>query len=90
MLEVFLHKLNLLDPGAIIKHEWFSSSRKANEKISFDFLGKQEIFNLLVEIESRRNLLCYGRPQPIETIKETLKSFNKLKLLFEEEGLSWN
>ena len=28
MLEVFLHKENLLNPGATLKHEWFSSVRK--------------------------------------------------------------
>ena len=90
MLEVLLHKLNLLNPGAIIKHEWFSSLRKANEKIQFDFPRKQEIFNFLNQIESKRNLLCYGKPQPVETITEIIDAFNKLKTIFVGEGLAWN
>jgi len=90
MLEVFLHQLNILNPGNIIKHDWFSSIRKAKEKLRFEFTRKEEIINLLNNIESKRNLLCYGKPQPTETINSLIKSFNKLKSLFEEEGLKWN
>ena len=90
MLEVYLHKQNILNPGAILKHEWFSSLRKAQEKIPFDFPKKETLFKILADIESKRNLLCYGKPQPTETIAEVLELFNKLKSLLEEEGLSWN
>lgn len=90
MLEVFLHQLNILNPGSIIKHDWFSSTRKAKEKLRFEFPYKEEIINLLNDIESKRNILCYGKPQPAETINSLINSFNKLKSLFEEGGLKWN
>jgi len=90
MLEVFLHKNNLINPGSILKHEWFSSARRANEKLSFDFQDKEKIIGLLVDIESKRNILCYGRPQPAEIIEAVLDSFNKIKALFEERGLKWS
>lgn len=90
MLEVFLHNLSIINPGSNIKHDWFSSQRKAREKIKFDFPHKDEIIDLLANIESKRNIFCYGKPQPIENIKSLLEYFNKLKTLFENEGLKWN
>ena len=90
MLEIFLHKNNLLNPGAIIKHDWFSSPRKANEKLQFDFPQKEQIIKLLVDIETKRNLLCYGKLQEAEVIKSVLSLFNIIKTLFEGLGLKWN
>lgn len=90
MLEVFLHKNNLLNPGIILKHEWFSSVRKAKEKLNVDFQNEEEILNLINEIEIKRNLLCYRKPQPVKTIESIIEHFNKLKSLFEEMGLKWN
>lgn len=90
MLEVFLHKQNLINPGAIIKHDWFSSVRKAKEKLPFDFPEKGKILDCLCAIESKRNLLCYGKPRPINEIESILESFNKLKSLLEKDGLKWS
>ena len=90
MLEVFLHNKNLLNPSSVLKHDWFSSIRKANEKIPFDFEDKEKIIGLLNKIEIQRNLLCYGKAKPIEIIKEILNNFNTIKQLFEDKGLKWN
>jgi len=90
MLEVYLHKLNFLNPSVIIKHEWFTSIRKAKEKLKFDFPDKERIVTLLHEIESKRNFLCYGKLQPLEVTESIINSFNKLKFLFDERGLKWN
>lgn len=90
MLEVYLHKNNLINPGATIKHELFNSIKKANEKFNFDFPNKEKIFSLLHDIESKRNSLCYGKPQTLETINSVLDSFNSLKEIFEGMGLKWN
>ena len=56
----------------------------------FDFENKEEILKLLNEIETKRNLLCYGKPQPIKLLESFLQNFNALKALFEEGGLKWN
>ena len=90
MLEVYLHKNNLINPGATIKHDLFSSLRIAKEKLNFDFPNKDEIISLLHEIETKRNILCYGKPQTEEAISEFLDLFNKIKSLFEKMGVKWN
>jgi len=90
MLEVYLHKLELINPGAIIKHEWFSSARRANESLDFDFPDKEKIINLLFKIEEKRNNLCYGKKQLISEIEYVLNLFYEIKSLFEKSGLKWN
>ena len=84
MLEIFLHKNSLIDPGFLIKHEWFNSKKKIEEKLSFDFPKKKEIFNHIIKIESERNKLCYGKRQEEEKLEEIVNEFNKLKELFTE------
>lgn len=90
MLEVLLHQKTLINPGATIKHDLFSSARKAEKKLNFNFPSKEKIIKLLNEIETKRNLLCYGKPYPIETIESFLSSFNEIKSIFKELGLKWN
>lgn len=90
MLEVFLHTENLMNPSSIIKHEWFSSARRAEEKLPFDFPEKTKIIKLLCEIESKRNILCYGKIQPLSEIESLISKFNELKSIFENKGLKWN
>lgn len=89
ILETFLHEKNLIDPGTTIKHDFFASLRKANEKIEIDFPNKDSIMEALVEIEAKRNLLCYGKPQSREAIEEYLLLFNKLRKIFDEMGVEY-
>lgn len=88
MLEILLHKLKLINPGFVIKHDWFDSERRIKEKIPFDFPNKENILNLMYKIETKRNLLCYGKPKEKEIIKEVLEMFNIIKELFMEAGLN--
>ncbi len=87
MLEILLHKRNLIDPGFIVKHEWLKSKRKVQEKLPFDFPGKGEILALMLKVEEKRNSLCYGKPQKDETIREVIEDFNTLKKRFREAGV---
>src|SRR3989338_5664207 len=59
MLEILLHKKSLIDPGFIVKHDWFLSKNKVQEKIVFDFPKKKEIIEIIMKIEEKRNILCY-------------------------------
>lgn len=86
ILEAFLHSKQLLNPSSIIKHEWFSSERRINERLNFDFPRKKEILKLIWNIESKRNILCYGKRQPEEFIEEVISNFNALIKIFKEEG----
>ncbi len=88
MLEILLHKNNLIDPGFIIKHEWLKSKNKIKEKFPFNFSEKEEILNLIFKIEEKRDILCYGKPQKIETLQEVINNFNRLRKKFEEVGLN--
>ena len=88
MLEAFLHRKSLIDPGFMIKHEWFNSKKKTKEKFNFDFPEKEEIIRLISIIEGKRSLLFYGKPQKEETIREVIDNFNKLKDKFKELGLN--
>lgn len=84
MLEIILHKNNLVDMGFIFKHEWLNSKNIIKEKISFDFPKKIEIIDLMMKIEAVRNPLCYGRRREAEELILLVEDFNKLRKLFEE------
>lgn len=87
LLEMLLHKKNLLEQGTILKHQWFRSKNKLEQKLSFDFPEKKELLNLIFTIEEKRNVLCYGKPQKIEILKEVIEIFNTLKQKCKEAGL---
>ena len=87
MLEVLLHRLNLIDAGFVLKHEWLKSKNKTAEKLPFDFPKKKEILALMADIEEKRNILCYGSPQKAETVQSVLEKFNQLRRLFKGAGV---
>lgn len=87
MFEIFLHKNKLVDPGFIVKHEWFKSKNKMKDKFPFDFEDKEKILKLMNSIENRRDPLCYGTPKEEEFIREVIKEFNELKRIFKEKGV---
>lgn len=87
MIEILLHKNNLIDSSYTIKHEWFKSKYKINDKINFEFPKKNEIIELLKEIQEKRNDLCYGTPKKEEEIIDYIQKFNKLKGIFESLGV---
>ncbi len=87
LLEMLLHKKNLLDQGTILKHQWFRSKNKLEEKLPFDFPEKKEFLALIFRLEEKRNVLCYGKPQKIEVIKDVIETFNTLKRKCKEAGV---
>ena len=87
MFEILLHKNKLIDPGFIVKHEWFKSKNKVKDKFPFDFKDKEKILELMASIEERRDPLCYGTPKPESFIKETIIKFNELKKIFKDRGV---
>jgi hypothetical protein len=87
MLEIYLHKNNLIGPGFVVKHEWFKSKNKIKEKFSFDFSNKNQILENMEKTEEKRNNLCYGAPKGESEIRELILNFNKLKDLFKAMGV---
>ena len=88
MLELFLHSKGLINPGKTIKHDFFTSKRKLKERLP-DFKNRERTIELLTGLETKRNLLCYGKPQPEELIEEYISTFNKIRKLFEEMGADY-
>ena len=84
MLKTIFHSLNLIDPGFVIKHEWFNSQQNINKKFSFDFPHKLEFISLVCAIEAMRNHLCYGKRQDEKVLIAVVQNFNTLKSLFTE------
>ncbi len=87
MLEIYLHKKDLIDPGFVVKHEWLKSKNKINDKFPFDFENKEQILALMLRIEEKRNDLCYGSPKKEEDVRDIILRFNKLKQLFKSLGV---
>ena len=89
MLEIYLHSKNLIDPGASIKHDLFGSEKKADERLPHSFDHRTQIIKILIEIEKRRNLLCYGKGHDERFIEEYLELFNKAKRIFDSMGVEY-
>lgn len=87
MFEIFLHKKKLVDPGFIVKHEWFKSKNKTKEKFPFDFEDKEKILKIMNSIEEKRDALCYGVPKEEGFIKDVINKFNELKRIFKNKGV---
>lgn len=85
LVEILLHKLNILKEERILKHNDFSSIRKANEALKFEFPNKKIVIELLVGIEKKRNLLCYGKRKSEKDLEEFLDLFNKLRDILKED-----
>jgi hypothetical protein len=88
MFEIYLHKLSLLSWDSIIKHEWFLSKRKIEEKVPFDFPGRSELIEMIRGIEMKRNNLCYGKRRTFEELATLVEDFNKVKKKFEALGIT--
>lgn len=89
-LEFYLHVTNKISIGKVVKHDWFKRPKLAQKKeplierkLQAEFPKKQEIYNLIYDLEDERNTLMYGKPVE-EQIKKVLETFSKLKEIFKE------
>ncbi|HMF32643.1 MAG TPA: hypothetical protein VKK79_14565, partial [Candidatus Lokiarchaeia archaeon] len=93
LVEIYFHKLHVIEPGSQIKHEWFNQSlRKLKLKlqpmvtVSIENLpGLDEILYIATQIELQRNEIVYGVPLDEDTaLREKIDLFLELKKLVEE------
>lgn len=87
IIELYLHKLNLIKEGSKINHLWFKSKK---EKI-FEKLQKQvtvpvnsipnidKIIEIATKIEEKRDDLAYGAPATEEILQKKINLFFELK-----------
>lgn len=91
LVELYLHSLNKISIGTMIKHEWFKAPKSeqkavplAERMLGMDFPQKEEVFSLMYTIEEARNKLIYGRPSVLAA-EVVLTAFKKLHDLIKEQ-----
>ena len=85
LLEYFFHKKELVSSGFRVNHRYFSSLRKAEEYIPFEFPQKKQILKLMLEQEKYRDLLCYGKEKDEKRVGEAIIILQKIKTIITEE-----
>jgi len=87
-LEIYLHILNKIPIGKIVKHDWFKKPKPGQKiaplierKLLAEFEHKKQIYEQIYELEEERNILVYGKADEAQ-IKKVLEIFNKLKDIF--------
>lgn len=91
LLELYLHKKNLISTGKTIKHTWFERPKVEQKikplierKLDVTFSHKENIYEIIYTIEENRDNLIYGNSKT-EQIELVLKNFLRLKeILFDE------
>ncbi|MDP3026536.1 MAG: hypothetical protein Q8N63_02420 [Nanoarchaeota archaeon] len=89
ILEIYLHKLNVIKESSKINHIWFKKKKQTileylqNQITSSlnSIENMQEIISLIIKIEEKRDDLAYGSPSTEENIQEKINFFFKLKNL---------
>ena len=88
-LELYLHILNKIPIGKVIKHDWFKKPHASQKKealierkLQVVFPKKEDIYSLIYDLEDERNSLMYGKPTK-EQIKKVINTFLKLKEIFQ-------
>ncbi len=91
LLELYLHKLNLISLGKTIKHNWFEKPKLEQKilpiierKLPVSFPDKDKIYHLIYTIEEHRDNLIYGKNSPVLT-QVIVKNFMELKELLEKK-----
>lgn len=95
IIEVYLHRLKVIKPGAQVKHNWFSPG-ESNMRLKFSSVLTMpyrkiseinEIISLARSIEIDRNDILYGSPIVDERkLKEKIDNFLEIKKIVEKTG----
>ena len=54
-----------------------------------DFENKKKIIDILVQIEKKRNVLCYGKGQEKAYVEEYIELFNRARRIFDSMGIDY-
>jgi len=92
LVELYFHRLEIIKPGTLIKHEWFKKS-EIKEILSRQIIKPIEFVNRISDIlkisrriEEKRNQLAYGSPVSEDHILlEEVNSFFEIKRIIEQE-----
>src|SRR3989338_9095766 len=89
ILEIYFHNLNIIKEGSQINHLWF---RKGKDNIleqlrnqvivNINSIDKiNEIIDLIIKIEEKRDALAYGAPATEKILQEKINLFFELRSL---------
>lgn len=89
LIELYLHQQHIIKEGARINHEWFKRKKDKvilqlqNQVVSSlsNFPGLEELLEIALQIEAKRDDLAYGAPASESIIQEKINLFFKLKEL---------
>ncbi|MBI4451761.1 hypothetical protein HY642_07340 [Candidatus Woesearchaeota archaeon] len=93
IIELYLHRLAVMKPGAQLKHEWFKLSEpRLHERLSSaltkpwnDVSRSAEIATLARKLELERNDIVYGAPLPNDLpLREHIDRFLEIKRIISE------
>jgi len=80
-LELYLHLTNKISIGKVVKHDWFKRPQQKQRveplierKLKVKFEKKEDIYNLIYDLEDERTILMYGKPVENQ-IKRVLEIF---------------
>lgn len=92
LIEIYFHKQDIMKGGGRIKHNIFRG-KDIEERLSNQIITSinnikniDKIISLAVSIESERDNIAYGSPQPHEQLLKTkIEEFLELKRIIENE-----
>ncbi len=87
LLELYLHKLNLIKEGSKINHQWFKRKKERvfeqlqNQITSpIDSVPKIDyIIEIIIKIEEKRDDIAYGAPATEKLLQNKINLFFELK-----------
>ena len=85
LFALYLHEKKLVEPSFSVNHRFFASKRIAELKFNFDFPLKERLFELLVNQETYRNKLCYGKSKDEKIVQDAIKNIFEIKHLVEKK-----
>ena len=85
-----MHLTNKIPIGKIVKHDWFKKPQIKQKieplierKLRVEFERKEEIYNLIYNLEDERTILMYGKPVENQ-VRRVLDTFLNIKKIFDE------
>lgn len=86
LISIFFHKLNLIQgSGDQFDHRIFKNKSLIDKKIPSEFPDRNEILKIMRDIETERNIICYGKRKPKDRIEKMIKLFNELRDIINSE-----
>lgn len=84
LFALLLRKKALVEPGFNANHRFFASQRIAEKRfMKLDIPKKGELINLLIDQESYRNKLCYGKDKKANLVNFAIENLFKIKNLID-------